>query len=98
MSVEHDNFIKTPKQLIVIVLLAFIVPITMIGLLAALMTSDKKTRPDEPISAIANRIKPIGELAIAGPKVLLTGDKVFESLCTTCHTPGLANAPKIGDK
>jgi len=98
MSVEHENFIKSPKQLIVIVLLAFVVPIAAIALLSQLMTSDKKMRPDEDKAAIAARIKPIGELAIAGPKVLMTGDKVFASLCTTCHTPGLAGAPKFGDK
>jgi cytochrome c5 len=98
MSVEHENFIKTPKQLIIIVTLAFVVPIAFIALLAQLMTTDKRIRPDEDKSALAARIKPIGELAIAGPKVLLTGDKVFEAQCTTCHTPGLAGAPKMGDK
>jgi len=98
MSVEHENFIKTPKQLILIVVLSFVVPIAAIILLSQLMTSDKKVRPDEDPAALLSRIKPVGELAIAGPKVLLTGDKVFASLCTTCHTPGLANAPKFGDK
>jgi len=98
MSVEHENFIKGPKQLIVIVLLAFTVPVAAIALLSQLMTSDKKLREDEDKAAIAARIKPVGELVIAGPKVLLTGDKVFASLCTTCHTPGLAGAPKFGDK
>jgi cytochrome c5 len=98
MSVEHENFIKTPKQLIIIVVLSFVVPIVAIILLSQLMTSDKKLRPDEDPAALLSRIKPVGELAIAGPKVLLSGDKVFASLCTTCHTPGLANAPKFGDK
>lgn len=98
MSIEHENFIKTPKQLIIIVVLAFVVPIAAIILLSQLMTSDKKVRPDEDPAALLSRIKPVGELAIAGPKVLLTGDKVFASLCTTCHTPGLAGAPKFGDK
>jgi len=98
MSIEHENFIKSPKQLIVIVVLSFVVPIAAIILLSQLMTSDKKVRPDEDPAALLSRIKPVGELAIAGPKVLLTGDKVFASLCTTCHTPGLANAPKFGDK
>src|SRR5206468_1751482 len=36
--------------------------------------------------------------AIASPKVLLPGDQVFATLCTACHTPGLAGAPKFGDK
>src|SRR5512134_2556580 len=98
MSIEHENFIKTPKQLIIIGALAFLVPITLIVLLSQLMTSDKKLRPDENPAADAERIKPVGEFAIAGPKVLMTGDQVFASLCTTCHTTGVANAPKFGDK
>src|SRR5205814_41545 len=89
MSVEHESFIKSPKQLIIVVTFAFIVPIVLFMLVAQLMTSDKKIRPDEDKAAIASRIKPIGELAIAAPKVLMTGDKVFETLCTACHTPGL---------
>jgi cytochrome c5 len=98
MSIEHENFIKTPKQLIIIGALAFLVPIAIIALLSQLMTSDKKVRPGENPEAVASRIKPVGELAIAGPKVLMKGDQVFASLCTTCHTPGVANAPKFGDK
>lgn len=98
MSEEHASFIKTPKQLVIIVVLAFVVPIMMIILLSQLMTGDKKMRPDEPPTAIADRLKPIGELVIAGPKVLLTGDKVYETVCHTCHAAGLAGAPKLGDK
>jgi cytochrome c5 len=26
------------------------------------------------------------------------GKKVFETVCTACHTPGVAGAPKFGDK
>ena len=97
MSQEHENFIKTPKQLIIVVALAFIVPVVFILLLAQLMTGDKKMRPTEAPTVVAERLKPVGELAIAGPKVLLTGDKVYESLCQTCHAAGLAGAHKFGD-
>ena len=98
MSEEHENFIKTPKQLVIIVVLAFVVPILFIVLLSQLMTGDKKLRPDEQPVAIADRIKPVGDLVVAGPKVLLTGDKVYETLCQTCHAAGLAGAHKLGDK
>lgn len=27
-----------------------------------------------------------------------TGEAVFKAVCTTCHTAGLMNAPKLGDK
>lgn len=98
MSEEHGNFIKTPKQLVIVMVLAFVVPVMFIILLSQLMTGDKKMRPDEQPTALAERIKPIGELAIAGPKVLLTGDKVYETVCQTCHAAGLAGAHKLGDK
>ena len=38
MSDEHSSFIKTPKQLIVVVVLAFAVPIALIVLLSQLVT------------------------------------------------------------
>ena len=97
MSEEHENFIKTPKQLIIVVALSFVVPVVLILMLSQLMTSDKNMKANESPTSVAERLKPIGELAIAGPKVLLTGDKVYESLCQTCHAAGLAGAPKFGD-
>ena len=98
MSDKHESFIKTPKQLVIIVVFAFIVPIMLIVLLSQLMTGEKKINPAEQPTAAAERIKPVGELAIAGPKVLLTGDKVYATLCQTCHAAGLAGAHKLGDK
>ncbi len=97
MSEEHGNFIKSPKQLVIIVVLAFVVPVVGILLLSQLMTTDKRVRVGESPVMVAERLKPIGELAIAGPKVLLAGDKLYESLCKTCHEGGLAGAPKFGD-
>ncbi len=38
MSDEHTSFIKTPKQLAIVVLLAFAVPIALIGLVSQLIT------------------------------------------------------------
>ena len=97
MSEEHENFIKSPKQLIIVVALSFVVPVVVILMLSQLMTSDKKMKANDSPTSVAERLKPIGELVIAGPKVLLTGDKVYESLCQTCHAAGLAGAPKFGD-
>jgi cytochrome c5 len=34
-------------------------------------------------------------LALAVPK---TGKELFDSVCTSCHGPGIAGAPKAGDK
>src|SRR5665213_2787364 len=36
---QHESLIKTPKQLAIVVALAFLVPITVIGLLSQLVTS-----------------------------------------------------------
>jgi cytochrome c5 len=96
----HSSAIKTPKQLIVVVLLAFLVPITVIGLLSQLFTSTlRDTHEDE--QRVLERIKPVGTVVIAeatAPKGSLTGQQVFAQVCKTCHETGLAGAPKLGDK
>ncbi|MEP7183852.1 MAG: c-type cytochrome, partial [Betaproteobacteria bacterium] len=100
---EHDQHvspIKNWKQLVVIVVLAFVVPITLIVLLSQLVTSGKKGTGDDD-SAVLNRIKPVGEVKLAtasGPRGQLAGEQVYGQVCKTCHEAGLAGAPKIGDK
>src|SRR5450631_2677281 len=101
MSEEHSSFIKTPKQLAIVVVLAFAIPIALIGLLSQLVTGVKPPGSAEADSQLLSRIKPFGEVAMADPnsaKGNLTGEQVFQSLCKTCHEPGIAGAPKVGDK
>jgi cytochrome c5 len=97
---QHSSPIKTPKQLVIVVLLAFIVPIVIIGLLSQLFTSmSEDTSADE--QRVLERIKPVGMVVIAeatGPKGSLTGEQVYGQICKTCHEGGLAGAPKTGDK
>ena len=96
----HSSPIKTPKQLVIVVLLAFIVPITVIALVSQLVTSSRHdTSGDE--QRVLERIKPVGTVVIAeatGPKGNLTGEQVYGQVCKTCHEAGLAGAPKAGDK
>jgi cytochrome c5 len=96
----HSSPIKTPKQLIVVVVLAFVVPIVIIGLLSQLFTSTRHdTSGDE--QRVLERIKPVGSVVIAeasGPKGNLTGEQVYAQVCKTCHEPAIAGAPKTGDK
>ena len=97
MSEHHEGPIKTPKQLIITVLLAFLVPVLLMIMLSQWVTGDKKiTKENE--QAVAERIKPVGSLVLAGPKIVLTGEQVYNMVCTACHGSGLAGAPKTGDK
>ena len=47
---------------------------------------------------IVERLRPVaGFEMVASSKGPKTGEEVFNSLCTACHTSGAAGAPKIGD-
>jgi cytochrome c5 len=64
---EHSSPIKTPKQLIIVVFLAFAVPITLIVMLAQLVIismDSAKTNPGMSEEAIAKRLKPVGEVVV----------------------------------
>ena len=96
----HSSPIKTPKQLVIVVVLAFAIPITLAGLLSQLATSGSKAT-DESEAAVMARIKPVGTIVMAeasGAQVNLTGEQVFGQVCKTCHEAGLVGAPKAGDK
>lgn len=99
----HEGLIKTPKQLIVTVILAFLVPIIIIVMLVNLVAAGDITGSGsnaQSSEAIASRIKPVAGFSLVdanAPKVFKTGQQVFESTCTACHTAGVAGAPKIGD-
>jgi cytochrome c5 len=102
---SHESPIKTPKQLVTVLVLAFVVPIVLIVLLSQLATSGRifdKSSPAMSPKEIANRIKPVAEVTVegAGPgaKALRTGEQIYRSVCTACHATGVAKAPKFGDK
>jgi cytochrome c5 len=99
----HEPFIKTPKQLITVVALAFVVPIIIIIMLASWVNSGNRdgagsnsTTPE----AIAARIKPVAGLALkgeGGAKALKAGADVYNAQCSACHAAGVAGSPKFGD-
>ena len=98
---EHTSFIKTPKQLLIVVILAFLIPIVLISIIASLATRSvdpsAKVVSDE---AIAKRLKPVGQVVVAegsdtpGQR---SGKQIVEAVCAACHTTGALNAPKMGD-
>ena len=101
---KHSSPIKTPKQLIIIVLLALLVPIILLVVLSQLVTTGfdaSKNNPALSDEAIARRLKPVGEVEVvdaSAPKVDKTGKEIVEAVCGACHTSGALGAPKIGDK
>jgi len=65
----HESLIKTPKQLITVVVLAFLVPIVLITLLSQYITSIRRIDLSSPAlspKAVAERLKPVAEVTIAG--------------------------------
>ena len=99
----HEGPIKTPKQLILAVLYAFVVPIFGIILLVMFVTSGKRpaagTDAMSP-QAVAERIRPVGMVEVKDASdvgSLKTGDQVFAAQCSACHAAGALGAPKLGD-
>jgi cytochrome c5 len=109
MSDEHESPIKTPKQLITAVVLAFVVPILVIALLVKYVNLEKRVGAGAEAmtqQAVAARIAPVaGPGSAAGyslkdpsaPKVLRGGEEVYKGQCAGCHATGAAGAPKFGD-
>jgi cytochrome c5 len=103
---EHESAIKTPKQLIVAIVAAFLVPIICIVLLVQYVTSEPKTGAGsggQSAEAIAARVAPVADQNFKlvdpnAPKQLQSGEDVYKGTCTNCHAAGLAGAPKVGDK
>src|SRR5688572_12116135 len=108
----HSSFIKTPQQLIAVVLAAFIVPIVGVLLAVQLIVHRPQANPAamKP-EAVAARIQPVGRVefgtggeagtqtaaAGAAPKAPKSGEEVYKSTCAACHQAGVAGAPKVGD-
>jgi cytochrome c5 len=132
---EHSSLIKTPRQLIVVVVLAFLIPVVGIVMLASMITGGLKVDSKSSgasDAAVAQRLKAVGSVVIgdvpattagapaaggqpAGPvpQVKSTsgeavktaaasapgaGKKLYDTVCMACHAPGIAGAPKTGDK
>jgi cytochrome c5 len=103
MSSEHDAFIKTPRQLITVVVLSFIVPILIIAALVSYVNRTVRTGAGSTAmtaESIEARIKPVAGFSLKsadGPQVLRAGEEVYKVQCAACHEVGAAGAPKNGD-
>lgn len=103
MSDEHEPFIKTPKQLIAVIVLSFVIPIVGIIMLVSYVGSSERDGAGSgglTNEAIAQRIAPVAGFEIvdaSAPVKLAGGEEVYTTQCAACHTAGLAGAPKFAD-
>ncbi len=99
----HEGPIRTPKQLIVAVLFAFVVPIIVIVLLATYVVADPRPAAGSDglsPAAIGERLRPVGLVEVkdvSDPASMKSGEQVFAAQCAACHATGAAGAPKLGD-
>jgi cytochrome c5 len=100
---SHETPIKTPKQLITVIVMSFAVPIFAIVLLVSYVTRGLAPPPgSDGLSpqAVAARLQPAGKVEIkdaSSAAELKSGEQVYAAVCTACHAAGVANAPKLGD-
>jgi cytochrome c5 len=103
MKGKSSSLIKTPRQLITVVVLAFVVPVILIILLATyVVRTPGGAAGSDAMSekAIAQRMQPVDFVAVAdsgAPKSLQTGEAVYAAACSACHAAGIAGAPRTGD-
>ena len=76
------------------------------GINASEVNESKRAENEiENTKSIADRIAPVGKLAIGAASSIiptanaepLAGDKVYNMACAACHGAGVAGAPKVGD-
>jgi len=100
---HHEAPIKTPGQLIAVVVASFAIPIAIIILLAGY--ADHAFRSGAGTdglsdAAVAQRIAPLAQVEVKdanAPKTYKSGEDVYKAVCVTCHGTGAAGAPKFGN-
>lgn len=102
-DLPHEGPIRTPKQLIAAVVASFVIPIVAIILLVNYVDFGSKPSAGSAgleAEAVAKRLQRVGsvELRDEASAVVRTGEQVYLSACTACHTSGAAGAPKSGDE
>lgn len=102
---SQDNEYKSSTlwQLILVIpgtILAFTLLISLLA--KSFSGSTPEPAPAAAVAKVEENIKPVAEVAVAaadaGPHVDKSGEEVVTAVCGMCHTAGLMNAPKIGDK
>ncbi len=96
----HTGPVKTPKQMLLLSLASFVIPVFIIIGLVFYVTSANKTAPGASDSerSIAERIQKVGTVEVRDAnRPLRVGEEVYKAQCAACHNAGAAGAPKFGD-
>lgn len=108
----HTGPIRTPGQLLLAVFFSFVIPVfAIIGLVYYVVSANKPAgtsqvehfalggvSEDGREKGVAARIQKVGMVEIRDAnRPLKSGEEVFKAQCTTCHSAGVAGAPKFGD-
>jgi cytochrome c5 len=96
----HTGPIKTPKQVLLASLFAFVAPVFVIIGLVYYVTSENKPQAGSVNveKAVAERIQKIGFVEIRDAnRPLKAGEEVYKAQCSACHAAGAAGAPKFQD-
>ena len=96
----HTGPVKTPKQMLLLSLASFIIPVFIIIGLVFYVTSANKTAPGSSDSekSLAQRIQKVGTVEIRDAnRPLKAGEEVYKAQCLACHAAGAAGAPKFAD-
>ena len=99
----HESPVKTPGQLIAVIIASFAIPIILIVLFANYANhafragAGTDALSDEQVAA---RVAPLAKVDVKdanAPRTYKTGEEVYKAVCVTCH--GTAPpAPKFGNK
>lgn len=98
----HGAPIKTPGQLIGVIIAAFAIPIVVIWLLAYYVNQTVRTgagTEELADAVVAKRVAPLAQVTVRdanAPRIFKSGEEVFKAVCSTCHATGVAGAPKFG--
>jgi cytochrome c5 len=101
---SHEGPIRTPKQLVLVLVASFVLPVVIIILLINFVAWDTKPAAGSDglgAEAVARRIQPVGVSDfkdVTDAKSMKTGEQVYAGQCTACHASGAVGAPKLGDE
>jgi cytochrome c5 len=106
MAEHHEMTKTTPMEFLSALLGGLFAPLLAIALIVGLVVSIQARQVDKDTTAATDkanreRIQPIGQsLAIDPnvPHVDMTGEQVFNNVCTNCHGSGALGSPKFKDK